>query len=127
MAHAVGKVNAYVLFVKPENAERGWDDTDLRSSAAAIPGVSVMTDEDGKEAERFGAKTSGHTVVFGSNGILAFSGGITASRGHVGSNAGENAVLALLTERSAERARTPVFGCSLTKRPTMAEGKLCSN
>jgi len=127
MAHAVGKVNAYVFFVKPENAEPGWDDTDLRSSAVAIPGVTVMTDQNGKEAARFGAKTSGHTVVFGSDGNLVFSGGITASRGHAGNNAGESAILALLTDQPVERARTPVFGCSLTKRPTMAEGKLCSN
>ena len=127
MAHAVGKVNAYVFFVKPENTEPGWDDTDLRSSAAAIPGVTVMTDLNGREAARFGAKTSGHTVVFRTDGSLAFSGGITASRGHAGDNAGENAILALLAQQPAELARTPVFGCSLTKRPTMAEGKLCSN
>ena len=126
MAHAVGKVNAYVLFVRPENAEAGWDDTDLRSSAAAIPGVIVLTDENGKEAARFGAKTSGHTIVFGSDGVLLFSGGITGSRGHAGSNAGENLVLAALNKQTLERARTPVFGCSLTKRPTMAEGKVCS-
>jgi hypothetical protein len=127
MAHALGKVNAYVLFVRPLNADSGWDDTDLRSSAAAIPGVIVVTDENGKEAARFGAETSGHTVVFGSDGALLFSGGITASRGHAGSNAGENAILAVLNERAAEHARTPVFGCSLTKRPAMAQGKLCLN
>jgi len=127
MAHAVGKVNAYVLFVKPPNAEPGWDDTDLRSSAAAIPGVTVATDENGKEAARFGAETSGHTVVFGSDGVLLFSGGITASRGHAGGNAGENAILEVLNQRAIERTRTPVFGCSLTKRPAMAGGKLCSN
>jgi hypothetical protein len=126
MAHAVGKVNAYVLFVKPPNAAADWDDTDLRASAAAIPGVTVGTDENGKEAARFGAETSGHTVVFGSDGALLFSGGITASRGHAGSNVGENAVLAALNQQTVERARTPVFGCSLTKRPTMAEGKVCS-
>ena len=127
MAHEVGKVNAYVFFVKPENAETGWDDTDLRSSAAAIPGVTVITDRSGKEAARFGAKTSGHTVLFASDGSLVFSGGITASRGHAGANAGENAILALLSEAPAERARTPVFGCSLTKRPSMADGQLCLN
>ena len=127
MADAVGKVNAYVLFVKPENAEAGWDDTDLRSSAAAIPGVKVVTDENGKEAARFGAKTSGHIVLFRGDGTLVFSGGITGSRGHAGSNAGENAVLAALNQQTVERAGTPVFGCSLTRRPAMPEGKLCSN
>lgn len=127
MAHALGKVHAYVLFVKPPNAGADWDDTGLRASAAAIPGVVVMTDENGTEAARFGAETSGHTLVFDRKGALLFSGGITASRGHAGSNTGENAVLAALTEQSLERGRTPVFGCSLTKRPTMAGGKLCSN
>jgi hypothetical protein len=127
MAHAMGKVNAYVFFVKPPGAGPDWDDTDLRASAAAIPGVTVLTDENGKEAARFGAKTSGHVVVFGSNGALIFSGGITASRGHPGDNAGESAVLAAVTQQPLLRARTPVFGCSLTKRPTMSDGKLCSN
>ena len=81
MAHAVGKVNAYVLFVKPAGAGADWDDTDLRRSVAAIPGVMILTDEHGVEAAKFGAKTSGHTLVFGADGTLIFSGGITASRG----------------------------------------------
>jgi hypothetical protein len=127
MAHGLGKVNAYVLFIKPPNAAADWDDTDLRSSAAAIPGVTVVTDENGKEAARFGAETSGHTLVFDRNGTLIFTGGITASRGHAGSNAGENSVLAALNQQAIDHARTPVFGCSLTKRTSNAEGKLCSN
>ena len=126
MAHALGKVNAYVLFVKPPTAGADWDDTDLRSSAAAIPGVTVVTDENGKEASRFGAETSGHTLVFDRHGTLVFTGGITASRGHAGDNAGESAVLAALTEQPIDRARTPVFGCSLTKRASNSERKLCS-
>jgi hypothetical protein len=127
MAHALGKVNAYVLFIKPPNAGPDWDDTDLRSSAAAIPGVTVVTDENGKEASRFGAETSGHTLVFDRNGTLVFTGGITASRGHAGTNAGESAVLAALNQQAVERPRTPVFGCSLTKRAPDSERKLCSN
>lgn len=126
MAHAVGKVNAFVLFVKPPNAETGWDDTDLRRGAASIPGVTVVTDENGVEAARFGAETSGHTVVFDPSGALVFSGGITASRGHAGSNAGENAVLAAITRRPFDLARTSVFGCSLTRRNSI-EDKACSN
>ena len=127
MAHAVGKVNALVLFVKPPGAGADWDDTDLRRSASAIPGVTVLTDENGTEAARFGAETSGHTLVFDRNGTLVFSGGITASRGHEGANAGENAVLAALGQQPIVHNRTPVFGCSLTARAYMKEGKLCSN
>src|SRR3989440_5381956 len=127
MAHAFGKANAYVLFVKPQGAGPDWDDTDLRRSAAAIPGVTVLTDENGTEAGRFGAETSGHTLVFDRNGTLVFSGGITASRGHAGDNAGESAVLAALSQQPIMRNRTPVFGCSLTNRAAMEDGKLCSN
>jgi hypothetical protein len=127
MAHAVGKVNTYVLFVKPPGAGADWEDTDLRRSAADIPGVTVLTDENGTEAARFGAETSGHTLVFDRNGTLVFSGGITASRGHAGGNAGESAVLAALNQEPIQHARTSVFGCSLTKRNSAAEGKLCSN
>jgi hypothetical protein len=127
MAHAIGRVNAYVLFVKPPGAAADWDDTDLRRSAAAIPGVTVLRDENGIEAARFGAKTSGHTLVFDRDGTLLFSGGITASRGHIGSNAGESSVLAVLNRQTPERQRTPVFGCALAKCNLSAEGHLCSN
>jgi hypothetical protein len=127
MAHAIGKVNAYVLFVKPSGAGADWDDTDLRRSAAAIPAVTVLTDENGTEAARFGAETSGHTLMFDRNGTLVFSGGITASRGHAGSNTGESAVLAALNQEPIQQARTSVFGCSLTKRNSGEEGKLCLN
>jgi hypothetical protein len=126
MAHAYGKANAFVLFTKPAGAGPDWDDTDLRRSAAAIPGVTVLTDENGTEAARFGAETSGHTLVFDPSGTLIFSGGITASRGHAGENAGESAVLAALEQEPTGRDRTPVFGCSLTGRASMAGGKLCS-
>lgn len=116
MAHAPDGVTATVLFVKPPNAGADWDDTDLRRSAAAIPGVRVLTDEHGKEAAQFGAQTSGHTLVFGPDGTLLFSGGITATRGHVGANAGENAALGALRQQLPDRRRTAVFGCSLASR-----------
>jgi hypothetical protein len=126
MAHAIGRVNAYVLFVKPSGAGADWDDTDLRQSAGAIPGVTVLTDELGTEATRFGAETSGHTLLFGADGTLLFSGGITASRGHAGANAGESAVLAALNHEFVSQPRTPVFGCSLQKRDSTADPALCS-
>jgi hypothetical protein len=127
MARAPGGVTASVLFVKPSGVGADWDDTDLRRSAAAIPGVSVLTDDNGIEAARFGAKTSGHTLVFNRNGTLVFSGGITATRGHAGPNAGENAVLSALRQQTPDRRRTSVFGCSLAQRIPCREGGPCSN
>jgi hypothetical protein len=125
MAHAQGKVQAYVLFMKPNGAGADWDDTDLRHQAATIPGVTVLTDANGTEAERFGVKTSGHTLLFGRDGVLLFSGGITSSRGHAGGNAGESAILAALTGGQVDYPQTPVFGCSLTRQPEQGGGNIC--
>lgn len=116
MAHVQGKVRAYVLVLQPANAEAGWSDTNLEKSAADIPGVTILKDIDGKEAGWFGAETSGHTLLFDSAGRLLFSGGITESRGHAGGNAGESAIVSLINNKSADRSKTFVFGCSLVDR-----------
>ena len=125
MADAHGKLDAYVLFTKPKGAGADWDDTDLRRSAAAVPGVTVLTDVDGSEASRFGAETSGHTLLFDRTGALLFSGGITASRGHAGRNDGESAIIAAVNGKRSDRARTPVFGCSLVTQSS--QEAICLN
>lgn len=125
MARIQGKVTAYVLLVKPKEAGRDWEDTDLRRSAEAIPGVQVLLDPDGVEARRFGAETSGHTQLFGLDGKLLFSGGITASRGHGGGNAGERAIIALVNNQAPARTETLVFGCALANRGETGPTTLC--
>lgn len=114
MARLQGRVAAYVLFVKPRGAGRDWDDTSLRPSAEAISGVKMVFDPDGVEARRFGA-----------DGRLLFSGGITASRGHAGDNAGERAIVALLNNQTPATTQTLVFGCSLANRAKMEPKALC--
>ena len=118
------EVNTYVLFLKPEQRP-DWGETDLQRAAAAIPGVTVLSDRDGAEAQLFGAETSGHTMLFDAKGRLLFSGGITASRGHAGSNPGENAIVSLINGQSAERSTTLVFGCSLSGRKQQGTQRLC--
>jgi hypothetical protein len=45
---------------------------------------------------------------------LAFSGGITDSRGHEGDNDGADAILEIVSGPGVRAvARTPVFGCTL--------------
>lgn len=112
MAGAHAPVSAQVLFLKPTGSGADWDDTSLRKNASAIPGVMVISDLDGAEAKRFGAETSGHTLLFASDGRRLFSGGITQARGHAGRNAGETAILALINNKPADRSTTQVFGCS---------------
>jgi hypothetical protein len=121
MARAQGRVRAHLLFVRPPGVTEGWEQTDLWRTAAAIPGVALVRDDDGVEAERFHASTSGHVALYDQRGRLVFSGGITASRGHHGDNAGKSAVIALLTDGNASQSHTPVFGCSLLGR--VADGR----
>lgn len=112
MTQAQGRVTAYALFVKPAGSSEEWEKTDLWQSAASIPGVSVIID-DGIEAQRFHAATSGQTVLYDPEGRLLFSGGITGSRGHSGDNVGRGAIVSLLNSGEAERTETSVFGCPL--------------
>jgi hypothetical protein len=105
------KAKAYVVFM-------AWDDvdpetTELWRRAAKIPFVTPVVDRDGVEAARFGAATSGHVLVYDVSGRQLFSGGITGARGHEGDNAGRQRIVSLLTTGSAERADSPIFGCSL--------------
>lgn len=113
MTVARGRVAVHVLFIKPAGAGGEWVEGDLWAGAAAIPGVRVAADEGGREAARFGAGTSGLTLLYGADGRLLFSGGITAARGHEGDNAGRDALAGLLTDDKGEVSETPVFGCQL--------------
>lgn len=113
MAQAPRKLDAHVFFYFPAHESSAWARTDLWESARSIPGVQVIEDPGGAFALRFGAFTSGQTLLYSSGGRLVFHGGITAARGHSGDNNGRHAILALLQGGSAERSVTPVFGCSL--------------
>jgi hypothetical protein len=116
MARMQGNVDAYVLFLKPRESGTEWEDTELRRSVAAIPSVTDLSDVDGVEARRFGAETSGHTLLFDRDGRLLFSGGITEFRGHVGDSTGESAIESLVNGQAPVRTATSVFGCALTNR-----------
>jgi hypothetical protein len=113
MARAQQKLDAHVFFYYPVHETNAWARTDLWNSARSIPGVHVIEDPGGAFALRFGAFTSGQTLLYDPSGRLVFNGGITAARGHSGDNNGRHAVLALLQGGTLERSVTPVFGCSL--------------
>jgi hypothetical protein len=113
LARATTKPRTYVVFLKPSSMPDGWEQTDLWQIAAALPDTIVVKDDNGLEAQRFGAATSGQTFLYDARGVLLFSGGITGSRGHAGDNAGRSSIVALLNRQPASRAATNVFGCSL--------------
>jgi hypothetical protein len=115
-------LTASILFLRPHGAMDTWESTSTWRSAQGIPGLSVHVDRDGSEAARFGASTSGHTVLYGVDGHLLFSGGITAARGHVGDNSGRQAVLALLDVEHSVTRDHAVYGCSLHDSNTAQSG-----
>lgn len=119
-ARAEGRFDAAVLFYQPHGFGGDWTNTSSIKTARAIPGVRVLSDEEGAAARAFGAETSGHTVLYGRDGKLQFAGGITGSRGHLGDNAGLETVLKLiLNDRSgADQRAASVFGCALFEQCT---------
>jgi len=103
----------YIFFLRPTDFDRHWARTDSWNTARRIPRLTSIVDDDGIEAARFGAHTSGQVIVYDHAGRLVFSGGITPSRGHVGDSAGEKRVAALLAGKSADSSDSHVYGCAL--------------
>jgi hypothetical protein len=113
LARTAVRPSTMAVFVRPAGTEPGWERKGLWSKAAAIPGVEAAVDPEGAEARRFGVQTSGHVLLFGPDGALRFSGGITSARGHAGDNAGLSQVLDRLRNAALPGSTTPVFGCLL--------------
>jgi hypothetical protein len=107
-----GRPSTTVLFYRPRNS--GWRPGSLWTKVAKeIPGAHPAWDDDGLEAMRFGARTSGYTLLYDAKGQLLFKGGVTGSRGHEGGNFGIDQLRASIdTGRPAPRGAL-VFGCAL--------------
>lgn len=120
-----GKLSAQVWFIKPKGVATDWDETSLVRKASAIPGVTVHLDEEMAESLRFGAGTSGLTLLYAPDGHLLFHGGITLSRGHAGDNPGRTAIMAEVDEKASGEVHTPVFGCPLFGHGCQPENFVC--
>jgi hypothetical protein len=102
----------HVLLAVPGQAPAGWERTPLAGLAARLPGATVRVDR-GREAALFGARTSGHVLLFDADGRRVFSGGVTDGRGHAGPSPGRAAVVGALSGGDAPAPEAPVFGCPL--------------
>jgi hypothetical protein len=100
-----------ILFYRPRNS--GWAPGELWERARQLPGAQMHWDEGGREARRFGATTSGFALLYGSSGDLLFSGGVTGSRGHEGTNYGIERLMASLDSGKRTPETSFVFGCAL--------------
>jgi hypothetical protein len=107
-------VTAYVLFVVPPGEHPGWERGGLWDRASSIPRVHAIADPDGAlSVGAFRLAVSGHVLVYGPDGALRFSGGITSSRGHEGDSIGRERVAAVLADERPDATTSHVFGCSL--------------
>ena len=113
MTRLHGQATAVVAFIHPDGTPEHWEETDLWRSAAAIPGVSVISDQGDREADLFHAQASGQTFLYDASGRLQFNGGITAARGHAGDNIGRSSIVALVTGEGKAERTTSVYGCDL--------------
>jgi hypothetical protein len=114
LARVKSKPATYVVFLKPEGVAPDWIEGDLWRAAMRLPNVTVLRDDDGVEALRFGAATSGQTFLYDSRGTLVFSGGITGARAHPGDNVGRQTLLTALDgDVTSRSSATNVFGCPL--------------
>lgn len=117
-----GRFHTTIVLASPPGLDDSFAGIDTVVTAHTIRGATVVRDIDDVEAERFGAATSGHVVVYDRDGTLLFRGGITSSRGHVGDSVGGEHLRTLLTATSPPPTppRTfsaPVFGCDLQEQP----------
>jgi len=105
------------IFVSRPAAVKDWRSEWLTSMAAAVPGSTIVRDENAVEASRFGAAASGHVLLYGPDGSLRFDGGVTMGRGHQGDNDASDALAARLADARRAPAQTAVFGCSIESGP----------
>ncbi len=101
----------YVYTPRQESSE--WANTGLVTAAKELPGVELVFDPDGEAMAQFGVLTSGGVVLFDADGTVQFHGGITASRGHEGANAGSSAIRAIIQGSQSPVSSTPVYGCQI--------------
>lgn len=97
---------------------REWAAGQARDSIDRIPGARVHFDDQGALAREFGARTSGHALLYDFEGELVFEGGVTAARGSVVDSAGASALLSKIFESKnmdslTGRVSSPVFGCPI--------------
>lgn len=119
MPRLEGRVRPYILFAKSTGGPEA-PPTENQALAASIPGVTILPDDAGQEADRFGATTSGQIVLYDAGGRLLFSGGIAPLHEYQGDPPMVRGLLAAVASASGDSAPgaqvqmpNAVFGCAL--------------
>lgn len=132
MPRLEGKVRSYILFAQSEGKPAARSEN--RILAESIRGVTVVDDEAAREADRFGATTSGQVMLYDTGGRILFSGGIAPLPHYSGEAPMVHSLIAAIESTSGggpmgARVQMPnaVFGCDLhgkgnAVRPSTPEG-----
>jgi hypothetical protein len=122
MSAVASKARGYVVFTQSVKHADGLSLTDNWISASSIQGVMPVSDQAAREAELFGATTSGQVLLYSPDGELLFSGGIAPAMGQVGENPMARALTGAIeaaTEGKPKGAQVQMLnsvrGCSLRK------------
>lgn len=102
-----------VVATVPPDQPNDWLTTDIVEQARRLSGAKLVVDPGGREAQRFGATTSGTVMWFDADGKCLYAGGITSSRGHEGGNVGRDCVEQLMRGEAPSETRMPALGCRL--------------
>ena len=113
LVYAPKGLRVTAVIYSPSSESREWTQTALVQDVGALPGVEVVLDVDGRETNRFGARTSGHVMLYNPHNRLIFSGGITPARGHEGACAGLDGLIERLGGGNRGSDRAEVFGCPI--------------
>lgn len=105
-------VTAQIVFMKTKKLNSLLANNELIKKARLLPRTKLIFDEDGVEAQMFGALTSGQTFLYHSTRGLLFSGGLTAARGHEGKSLGSESIEQLLNHKPSRNIAS-VFGCDM--------------
>jgi hypothetical protein len=98
----------------PKLENDSWIESPITSALKRLE-ANVVVDKDGQHCSKFGAFTSGHVLLYGHNGELLFTGGITAGRGHEGDCAATWDLLQKVDGLSTSISRWPVYGCPILR------------
>lgn len=108
-----GRFRVCVLIARPAGVPEHWEEGANLEAARRLPDSTLLLDQDGAIAQRYGAVYSGTVQAFGREGNRLFTGGITASRGHEGESLGSLSLLDIGAGETPSVAEMPVFGCPL--------------
>ncbi len=90
-----------------------WMSTATVAFASTISGVRIVPDPGGLLTAACGVKTSGHTLIYGPEGDLRYSGGLVPLRNHEGNAETRDCVLQVIESQPKRPVQTPAFGCPM--------------